>query len=603
MGPLAHPPASVWGYSPTTVHRGAPLRSRPARNRPKTVPGPGSPRGPGEEPMTNPSLRNLAISLAALALVAGPSWSSRVVQIRVGNHPTFTRVVFELDAKAGYQIERKEADGVEELVVTLSAASAPRKLSSQSAMVAGVEVEPSGQESVARVRLRRPAPLVKEMLLTSPPRIVLDLMLPEGMAKAGASKPSGKPTTAAAPKSTAPPVTAAAPKTSPPPATSAAPKKTAETTPAPTPIPEPEAAPRVVAKRDATEAARPPVAAEPAKPRKPAGASAEPLPAAKPPAPVVTSAPPDTAAGPPRQEETAAPSPRAVAAPPAPPPGSGFETALEGNRIVEPGSAPPQAEGEAGPEAKAETAAQTQAPAPPPVVTPPSEQPATTPKPNAKAPAPAPAASKPGFFSGLFDLSLKGSNPLITMALVGAGALFFVIVVVMLLRKHSRPTSLDALEMARAGAEPEEMGDAFSVGPSSQAGAGMGEARDAFPHAGSRLFEDDSEKGDMEMAAQLPIERERARASHVPAGGDSDLGPLVRELERRMGQLESRLDQVNEARERLERQVTAQSEELRVQRAAIARTQRALRGMNRGGEEQATEPALRDPSKPSSTRP
>ena len=62
-------------------------------------------------------------------------------------------------------------------------------------------------------------------------------------------------------------------------------------------------------------------------------------------------------------------------------------------------------------------------------------------------------------------------------------------------------------------------------------------------------------------------------------------------------QLETRLDEANDARERLERQVAAQSEELRVQRAAIARTQRALRGMNRGEEEQATEPALREPNR------
>ena len=73
---------------------------------------------------------------------------------------------------------------------------------------------------------------------------------------------------------------------------------------------------------------------------------------------------------------------------------------------------------------------------------------------------------------------------------------------------------------------------------------------------------------------------------------------LVRELERRVAQVETRLDEANDARERLERQVAAQSEELRVQRAAIARTQRALRGLNRGEEEQATEPALRDPNRP-----
>jgi hypothetical protein len=67
-------------------------------------------------------------------------------------------------------------------------------------------------------------------------------------------------------------------------------------------------------------------------------------------------------------------------------------------------------------------------------------------------------------------------------------------------------------------------------------------------------------------------------------------------MERRMAHLESRLDESVAARERLERQVAAQSEELRVQRAAIARTQRALRGLSRSDEEQATEPALRDPS-------
>jgi len=49
------------------------------------------------------------------------------------------------------------------------------------------------------------------------------------------------------------------------------------------------------------------------------------------------------------------------------------------------------------------------------------------------------------------------------------------------------------------------------------------------------------------------------------------------ENERRIGQLERRLEELVEARERLERQVAAQTEELRVQRAAIARTQRVLR--------------------------
>jgi septal ring factor EnvC (AmiA/AmiB activator) len=95
----------------------------------------------------------------------------------------------------------------------------------------------------------------------------------------------------------------------------------------------------------------------------------------------------------------------------------------------------------------------------------------------------------------------------------------------------------------------------------------------------------------------LPIEGSGVDAP-PKFGGDeeSDLMQIVQEMQRRMAHLESRLDESNAARERLERQVAAQSEELRVQRAAIARTQRALRGLTRS-EEEATEPALRAPAK------
>ena len=84
-----------------------------------------------------------------------------------------------------------------------------------------------------------------------------------------------------------------------------------------------------------------------------------------------------------------------------------------------------------------------------------------------------------------------------------------------------------------------------------------------------------------------------------PTGGataDSDLSSMVQELMTRLGTLETRLEESNEARERLETQVASQSEELRVQRAAIARTQRALRSLSRTDEDQATEPALRNPT-------
>jgi hypothetical protein len=98
---------------------------------------------------------------------------------------------------------------------------------------------------------------------------------------------------------------------------------------------------------------------------------------------------------------------------------------------------------------------------------------------------------------------------------------------------------------------------------------------------------------DSEAATQMG-----AGAALVGATEDSDIARIVQELERRVAHLETRLDESIDSRERLERQVAAQSEELRVQRAAIARTQRALRSLNRSEEDQATEPALRDPSKP-----
>ena len=61
------------------------------------------------------------------------------------------------------------------------------------------------------------------------------------------------------------------------------------------------------------------------------------------------------------------------------------------------------------------------------------------------------------------------------------------------------------------------------------------------------------------------------------------------ELEQRLVQLEERIDEMIDTKDRLGRQIAAQTEELRVQRAAIARTQRMLRDLTRPADE-ATEP-------------
>ena len=76
----------------------------------------------------------------------------------------------------------------------------------------------------------------------------------------------------------------------------------------------------------------------------------------------------------------------------------------------------------------------------------------------------------------------------------------------------------------------------------------------------------------------------------APAAGPAPTVAVSPQFEQRLSQMEARLADVLEAKERLERQVAAQTEELRVQRAAIARTQRVLRNLTRP-EEEATEPA------------
>jgi hypothetical protein len=80
----------------------------------------------------------------------------------------------------------------------------------------------------------------------------------------------------------------------------------------------------------------------------------------------------------------------------------------------------------------------------------------------------------------------------------------------------------------------------------------------------------------------------------LPLPKDEDALPVLRrasvdagdETERRIAHLERRLEELVDARERLERQVAAQTEELRVQRAAIARTQRVLRTVAPRGDEE-----------------
>ena len=52
--------------------------------------------------------RALALGLAFGLSLSGAAWAVDGTDVRVGQHPGFTRVVFELDDAAGYQISREE---------------------------------------------------------------------------------------------------------------------------------------------------------------------------------------------------------------------------------------------------------------------------------------------------------------------------------------------------------------------------------------------------------------------------------------------------------------------------------------------------------------
>jgi uncharacterized coiled-coil protein SlyX len=151
---------------------------------------------------------------------------------------------------------------------------------------------------------------------------------------------------------------------------------------------------------------------------------------------------------------------------------------------------------------------------------------------------------------------------------------------------------------AEGAEEPLAADQQFPFGGEGFAGETDSESeREPMPPATS-LFDDEDEKGDLpmeQMEAPLGGGMRGAMPRMASVGGDSDLARVVAELERRLAQAEQRMQEQADTIQRLERDVASQHEELRVQRAAIARTQRALRSMSRTEEEQATEPALREP--------
>jgi hypothetical protein len=492
------------------------------------------------------SLLLRTILLGALcAGLASPAWAATVSKLRVGQHADFTRVVFELDSRAGYRLERSTEAGKPVVVVTLDAdlsGSVPRSVRSGSSLLESVSIDSAPGRTVATLRLRRSGLPIKELLLGSPPRIVLDV-LGEDTALAQAKKaPAPAPRTVAQKTEPAPaPEPKAKPEPEKPSTPEPAPKQVAKAETPKTPTPRPQAAPA----EPRTEPEAEPGTETEARKTEPAE-TPTPAPAAEP--------EPDAAAATATRDQEAERAAREA-----------MERRLAAVR-------------EAAEKRKAQLRSEKQ-------------------KKQAEA-APAPDS----------DGAQGGSNMLLVGGVAGLLAVLLIVAVALSRRRRALPKNLDVTSLSDDEPEapsrevrdepfgvpgvPDTDEDESAAAPREPLVAGEPTAEPPLSAPG--LF-DDLEKGESAMETQvqdLPAER-----GHGPAGAAeaaSDIGRVVAELERRMAQLESKLDESNAARERLERQVAAQSEELRVQRAAIARTQRALRGLTRSDEDHATEPAIRE---------
>ena len=519
-----------------------------------------------------------------LLLVAAPAWANRIVQVRVGQHPTFTRLVFEMDAFTGYQVERRAGtDGTGQLIVTLEASTPPREIRSKSVGIESVRVVERAGQAIAKIRLRKSDFQMKEMILSNPPRIVLDFV----HSAAAVAKLTGDPYAKPAPVE--PPVRA-----KPPPA-----------------VVRPDPKPVVV------EVIEPdPVVAQVIEPDPVVAEVVQPEPATDEIAMVDPTTPSDDAE---RRTALGASIPDVQ---------ESDDSKLQSDPAAESPSEPVADAADADLEAPlgSSTRAST----------------SSTDETQRRMPSPSDVTRriekpKPDGWSLPFDMpdlsfdmpDLSFDMPdlpldMVTMAGIAVGALIVLVVAVLFFRRRSLPNDLDVTDLAdesdddaaafdretsdRIRADGSAMKDSPTGRPVPQLGEqntaaySLSEVAAEATEPDTGLYNEDSEgEKPMDMeTANLPTKRGdfSVPPAAVVSGDDSNLSQLVQDLASRVGNLETRLNEANDSREKLERQVAAQSEELRVQRAAIARTQRALRSLSRSEEDQATEPALREPSQP-----
>jgi hypothetical protein len=530
-----------------------------------------------------------------LMVCASTAMAAEIVEVRVGRHAEFTRIVFELDRAAGYRIERASpSPGVSELVVSLDATSIPRRIQSSKSLVEQVEIEPAGGRSIARVRLTRDGLKLKEMILASPPRIVLDVL---------SDKPIAQATPKAAPKPEAKPAT----------------KPTAVATKTPTKTTQTEARAETTTARtrpsDAKPTAEPVEVAEASKPAPaPPKIEREPTPDSKP----RTRADSRILAAQQAEREALAAAKESDRGSDA----SGGSAAMDllqarerelGAARGEPSTSVPIERAQP----KAKSAAE---------------------RADAKARAEARAAKdetkeKKAKARPMVAKKPESGGGWMTWALAAVGAIALLVGGLLFLRSRrggdgdlegpeSEPDDAPVPFGENPFAGMNEDGDQMTLTArdgTSAPQAGLhgggepgGESASGKRETGSEPFafstaetgaegdsEEEKEMEDMDVISRDAVNESLGGMPPAMGGVPEEFQQMMREMNRRVEALEGRIDELVDARDRLERQVAAQTEELRVQRAAIARTQRAVRNLARPEDEpEATEPALRDPGKP-----
>jgi hypothetical protein len=444
-------------------------------------------------------------------LPAEAARAAEVVDLRVGVHPEYTRVVFELDRPAAYRIER--GGGQSELVVSLDAGSIVRDVEASEALISSVTLVPTATGSKARIKLLRDGLNLKEMILANPPRIVLDVSAPK--AKITPAPPAAKPVAEASPPAKAIAKAKAKPVPAPKPAKiiAAAPKATkpiikveAPRKPAPEPAPraeKKEASPPARAPRDSARAAQQPPT------RAPAVAPSRPL--------AVEPSPPSR----PTELDTTTGSAKQIFAL------VGLVAVLMAWVVVR----------------------------------------------RRRGRVPLPSKSR---LAALSDREgAEAANPF-------AGLEF-----------PEDPQPAAGLDVAEPSLETNDSlagetdskvagEEDDSAEPSSGFSAGQFLRREAESAVrGSTPTPPEASESRDEPRAVDPYEAGRSAGREVA----EEAIALVRGLEDKINSLQDRLGEAVDSRERIERQIAAQNEELRVQRAAIARTQRAVRNIGRPDDE------------------